>query len=291
MATKTWVGTDTGNEGDWSVAANWSPSGVPEAADDVYLENSSQGVTAGLDQSAIALASFNKAQTFTGAIGTSSAYLQISATAFNLGYHNGPGFPAGSSMVKLDIGATAATVTIDNSGTPATSTVPAILLKANNASTNIRIRKGSVGIAFYTGETTTVGIIDVGYKNSVNSDVDLFIGSGVTMTTLDQTGGEIVQACGATTVSSSAGTLITTGSGAITTLNAKGGTVTSNSTGTITNLNITGGIADFLKSAAARTVTTLKLEAGGKLKYNPDDLTITNKVDSDYPVILTATAA
>jgi hypothetical protein len=41
MATKLWVGTDSGNEGDYSTAANWSPSGVPVATDDVILANSS----------------------------------------------------------------------------------------------------------------------------------------------------------------------------------------------------------------------------------------------------------
>ena len=48
MATKIWVGTDSGNEGDINTAANWSPSGVPVATDDVYFENSSQSVTDGL---------------------------------------------------------------------------------------------------------------------------------------------------------------------------------------------------------------------------------------------------
>jgi len=78
----------------------------------------------------------------------------------------------------------------------------------------------------------------------------------------------------------------------VTTINARGGTITSNSTGTITTLNINEtATVDFTKSAAARTVTTLKLNPDGTLKYDPNVVTLTNKVQSDYPVIYRAAAA
>lgn len=290
MATKIWVGTDTA--GDWSVAANWSPAGVPANDDDVYLVNSSQDVTAGLDQSAVALASYNQEQSYTGKIGDADNYLQIGASAVNIGQHYGPGSPAGSGRIKLDLGATAAVVVVYNTGSPADSNLPSVRLLANNAATTIEVRKGSVGIACETGETTTVGTITESYVSQQSSDADVFVGPGVTLTTLNKTGGDCVLECAATTVTNEGGDLVTTGSGAITTMHVKGGEVIPNSTGTITTCNInTAGYADFTKSAAARTVTTLKLEAGGKLKYDPDVLTITNKVDSDNPVTLTAAAA
>ena len=47
MATKLWNG---GVSGDWSVAGNWTPSGVPTNGDDVYLENNAVDVDAGLNQ-------------------------------------------------------------------------------------------------------------------------------------------------------------------------------------------------------------------------------------------------
>ena len=62
-------------------------------------------------------------------------------------------------------------------------------------------------------------------------------------------------------------------------------------TGLIGTANLTGGTTDFTKSAAARTVTTLKLEAGATLKRDPDVLTVTNGIASDDAVTLTATAA
>lgn len=50
MATKYWIGTNTGDEGDLDVAANWSPVGVPVAADVVVFDGrSTQDVTDNLD--------------------------------------------------------------------------------------------------------------------------------------------------------------------------------------------------------------------------------------------------
>jgi len=72
--------------------------------------------------------------------------------------------------------------------------------------------------------------------------------------------------------------LKTSGSGAIATLNVSGGTTTSNSSGTITAANVTGGFLDLTKSAESRTITTLKLDAPGKVKFDPNIVTLTNQI-------------
>lgn len=279
MANKIWIGTDTGNEGDWATANNWSPSGVPEDADDVYLENSSQSVTEGFDQSAITLASLNIARTFTGTIGDSDEYLQIGATVVNIGYYYGIGTPSGSGRIKLNLGAVVSTVTISYAGISADTNKPAIRLRANNVNTIIHIRRGIVGIAYETGETATVGIINVGWSANRANDSDVEIGPGVTLTTLNKTGGECVLRCAATNVNCDYGDLITEGTGAITTATMRGGKLIPNSTGTITTLNIIeNGSADFTLSNAARTITTAKVGGNGKIKYDPSVLILTNKI-------------
>lgn len=53
----------------WNVAANWSPSGVPQTGDDVYLDNFAGDIKYGLDQSAVTLASLRATASFTGEIG------------------------------------------------------------------------------------------------------------------------------------------------------------------------------------------------------------------------------
>jgi len=296
----------TANAGpkDWSSADNWSGDAVPGGAadQDVYIEDFSGDILYGLDQSGIAntLASLNIGQSFTGKIGSNGAaghaaeYLKIKATAVNIGYNYSNSTLSGSGRIKIDTGSTASTITIYNTGTAADTGKPAIRLLANSASTVIRVLKGTVSIAFEAGETTTVDTISVSYVSSINSDADVFIGDGVTMTTVAQTGGDVISRSGATAITSEAGTLKTYGSGAITTLNVKGGITTPNSTGTITNLNVTGGECDFTKSQAARTVTTAKLDPGGVLKYDPSVVTMTNKVQpysSSGAVSYTAAAA
>jgi hypothetical protein len=271
MANKIWIGNDTGNEGDWATAANWSPSGVPTDGDDVFLTNSSQSVTEGFNQSAVALASLNIDQTFTGAIGDASNYLQIGTAILNIGLYLGSGVPQGSGRIKINLGSTTtATVNIYNSGQSLDTNLPAIRLLMAKAADTVNILKGSVGIACQAGETSTVGTINT------NGDGKTWIGAGVTLTTLTKNGGAVQMECAATTINNYAGDLKIFGTGAITTLNAFAGNVESSSAGTITTANVRGpAIVDFTKSLVARTVTTLNLSNGGTIKRDTAVVTIT----------------
>ncbi len=282
--------------GDVSVPGNWgggASAAIPVNADAVYLENSSQGMTAGLDQSAVALASLNIAQSFTGEIGTAAAYLQVGAALVNIGYHFGPGEAEGSAMIKLDLGSvTASTIIVYNAGISADSTRPAIRLKYVNVATTLEVRKGEVGVAIETAEVSTGSVISLGYVDNIESDAKVYIGAGVTLTTLTKKGGECLLRCAATTVNNYAGELVTEGTGAIITMNVYDGKVTSNSTGTITNLNISSkGTVDFTKSQQARTVTTPKIDDEAMVKYDPAVITLTAKFTSNRPVTLQASAA
>lgn len=290
MATKLWVGTDTGNEGDWGTAANWSPVGVPVADDDVYLENSAQSVIDTLDQSAIELDSLNIAQSFTGSLGLAATPFQIDSPIVNIGYTTGPGSPAGSPLINLVLDAVAAVITVSNTGNSADATKSPLRLLTNAPGTTLEIRKGKVDLANDTGQVTSIGPIVTSWLTNKAGDVDLFIGDGVTLaSTIDQRGGDLVLRSTCPTLTVESGTTKTRGVGTITTLNAKGGVLTLDSVGTITTLNIDGGTVDFTKSSGARTVTNLKLNPGGTLKQNPEnDLTITNWITPDVPVSLTA---
>jgi len=286
----------TANAGpkDWSSADNWSGGAVPggAASQDVYIEGAT--LKYGLDQSGIAnaLDSLNTTRSQIGsnpAYGYAPSYLKIKATAINIGRHDGPGTVSQLAPVNIDAGSTETTITVYDGGS--NSTLPAVRLLTNNAASKIIGHKGKTGVASGAGETTTVASIIEGYINQVNTDAEVYIGSGVTVTTISKTGGKMTLKAAATTVTNEGGTLQTEGSGAITTLNTKGGTVISNSTGTIGTLNGTGGLTDFTKSAAPRTVTSVKLEAGATLKRDPNVVTFTNEVASDNPVTLTASAA
>ena len=148
MATQVWNGTG-GTQGDWSDAANWT-SAVPVNGDDVILANNSVSVTAGLDQSAVALASLTIDQSYTGTLGsTSSEFLEIGASVVSLGAIRASGTQTGSPRLNLDLGTTtAAQVKVYNSAARGTdqNRMP-IRLRAVNASTDIQVFAGSVGIS------------------------------------------------------------------------------------------------------------------------------------------------
>ena len=136
-----------------------------QAADNMYMQGS-ENLDLELDQSGIALTTIDCPQKFTGEIGTADDYLHISATTVNIGQHHGSDSPSGSGRVKLDLGTTAATVNIDNSGTSSETGKQAIQILCNNAATDFRIRKGSVSIADGPGEISTFDDIDVSYVSN-----------------------------------------------------------------------------------------------------------------------------
>ena len=81
MATKVWLGNDSGNEGNLSTAANWSPSGVPTNGDDIIFDENGQAITAGY--TAIASVAADTIQILAGAnyaFGTAADYVQFQAS-------------------------------------------------------------------------------------------------------------------------------------------------------------------------------------------------------------------
>ena len=277
MATKIWLGDDSGNLGDYGVAANWSPSGVPIAADDVFFVNSSQDVTGTLDQSGVLLGSFTIRSNYTGLTGIdASTFLQIQTPTADLGSNIGSGTPAGSKRLNLDFGSvTAVAIVVTSTATTATDTnrEPLRLLTANAGST-LFVISGKVAVADEPSQTSTLTSADI-------SDGDLSLGAGLTITTLNITGGTARLNSAATTINIDGGTVETAGSGAVTTVNVNGGTINSNSTGTITAINARAGTTDFLGSQQTRTVTTVTLSRGAQLNIDTGVVTLTNDIQLD----------
>ena len=279
MAIKRW--TAGAADGNWSTAGNWSPSGAPVSTDDVFVEETNEDIDAGLNQSAVALSSLNIAQSFVGTIGTKDSPLQIGASDVRIGYRtSGTGTPAGSRRIHLDLGsATAAQVNVDGTASSAADTgLNPLRIKAANAATDIYIRGGFVSVADYPGETSTLdlsvsaGTVSLGQSNN---------NTAVTMVGVAITGGSSVIRSMPTTLIVEGGSCTTEGDGAITTANVRGGTAVFNNTGTITTLNAHKGTSDFTKSQTPRTVTTVNMKVGARLNYEPDVLTLTNRINVD----------
>jgi hypothetical protein len=279
MATKVWVGTDSGNEGDYGVAANWSPSGVPVATDDVIIANSSQDITGTLDQSAVALTSFTIDQSYTGVIGTSdSDFLEIAASTVIIGQRRSTtGTFAGSKRLNLDFGSsTAAQITVhDTASTALDTNRQPLRIRAVNASTDLHVIAGSLSVSDDSSNSSTLGDINV-ESGSVN------VGEGVTLTNVTQSGGIIHNNSSiAGTAKIKGGTYNqydNTSASTIATLTMSDGVVNHYATGTITTVNLNGGTLDLTKTQRSKTVTTLTADAGAVLVTDSGTVTITNEI-------------
>ena len=244
----------------------------PRATDHVRIPAGTAAITESLDQSAVAIGDFIVEPGYSGYFGSSTAYFRIDPNYFRFEGE-------GQTASYIDLFTAAISPEVHNTASAAAGQRGLYLL--GSAISTLNVVKGKVGFAWRAGETGTATTARVGFKTSRAGDASLWIGSGVTLTTFQQTGGDNVLACAATTVQTYGGILTTIEDGAITTMTASGGTIYPGSTGTITTLNAEKGVVvDFTRSTASRTVTTLK-ENYSDIRFDPAVVTITNKSNPD----------
>ena len=285
-------GTSVSNSGpnDFNTAANWDTLSVPASTDNIFLPPGSESILYGLNQSTKNFGKFIVQPGYTYDIGgTDGGYLRCAPAT-------GADFKlAGTGTAYIDVGASDIDPLIEKAGPSATGTY-GLYLKGT-AMSHIYIEGGKVGIGVDGDDTTTeVDNVLIGTASGA-SPITVVVGEGVTGTAggaiavVRKSSGTFISRTDAaiTALTNDGGDVQTEGTGTITTLNLNSGSAILESTGTITTLNIKGGEANFLGSQASHTVTTVKLEADGALAYDPNVLTITNKVASDDRVRLTAT--
>ncbi len=286
-----WLGTDSGNEGDWATAANWidlsdgsAASAIPANGDTVHFENSSQNVTEGYSQAAVGLAELHIEQSFTGEIGDADNYMVIGSLIVNIGRHLGPSTAAGSGRIKLNLENTADTtpiVTVFNTKSAGTvSTLHPVQLLVVDTSAKLHISNGKVGIAMEAGEVATWDTITLDRVDRSKTQAEVTIGSGVTLETYKQVDGDGRLECAtSTSVTCEGGTLKLSGTGTHAIVNANGGKCISNTTGTITTANIaTQGTLDFTQSQQSRTAAAINIDTPGTLMFDPGVMTYTNGI-------------
>lgn len=277
---------------------NWTGNAVPVDGDDIVFDSGSIDCTDGLEQSAVTPTSFTATAGYTGRIGRPETnvdnpskpyreyrgiYLQLgndgSSEDLNLAAVIGGGEGQGSSRIRLDFGAGQVTLKVLGTGQPAEQGVPALLVKGTHIDNDVTIQRGSVGFAFFAGETTTISTLRVGYTQNVEGDSNVICGAGCTVTNLDVSGGIVQTNSGATTLDQTDGD-VTLFAGNFTTLNVDGGATRYRGTGTITNLNVgDGGEADFGRDMKSRTVTNCQINAGGTIRDPNKTVTFTNGID------------
>lgn len=269
MSTRYWLDAN----GDWNNTANWSGATVPITGDTVYILSGSQNIATNLNQSSVALANLVIGMGFTGTIGTSSAYLQISATKWTIGApQSGNAAAVGSGRIKIDFGSNAYSgIVLGVSNTTSDIGYEAVRILGSNAG-NVLVMEaagGTVGVGTTLAtETANVSEADV-------SAGTLNYGYGVTA-------GTVNVSANATFNTNSVPTTVTVAAGGTATIGGLGEVTTANSGGTMYlnnrpasgsmagTVNIYyGGTVDFSKNSVAATVDTLNHYKGGTLNVNP----------------------
>ena len=259
MADKYWNG-NTGTDGDVTDASNWTPSGVPTASDNVRLVAAfDTAMSTNLDGlSGVSLGDFIVEEGYSGTIGTSTADLQITCSSFE--FH-------GSGKSYIDLEASNITATVHGSASAASVGTFGLSLIGSNLAALV-VSSGSVALAGFMGTTATAAAVRV-------SGGSLFLGSGCTLTTVTTYGGTTNTRANITTVNGYGGTMRTGEQAAITTLLVDGASVDDRSTGTITTATVNSGNLD-IKAGTSKTISTLKINAGGGASWDPNSVTVSS---------------
>lgn len=281
VATTGTIVTASSGPNHWDTAANWTGGAVPVDSDNVYFENSSVSVLYGLEQSDIQPTLLHFRRSYTGTVGLPrwnaeggyaeyrTDYLQIEPTTLIV--------EADSGRIKVDATDGQTAVVVLHTGSPLEEDVPAFLFKGTHASNTLEANKGSVGVAIFAGETATLTSLRVGYTESILSDVDLVAGAGLTLTTMNQSGGKVDLSKSPTTVVMIDGLLTVRGSTNATTLTCDEGEVRWLSSGTLTTLNAGNkSRIDYARDLSPRTVTNCNVYAGAEINDPFGTVTWTN---------------
>lgn len=265
---------------DVSCPLNYSTGLVPVTGDILIIENgnTTQSLLYNLSTlSGVTLAELHVRASFTGTIGLPKTaasgyaeyrpdYLAVGATLIYLGRGDG----SGSGRVKINTGSVQTTIYMDGMGSPAESGLPAFIWKGTHASNLLFATKGSMGACIFGGEVATILTIDVAFQTNRSGDVTFSAQTGLTWTTLNQTGGQLTLFSAGTTQNVSGGTC-TQKEGAITTLNLRDDRGSqpqyiANGAGTITTVNAAGKVT-FDASQSQRAMTITNANCYGPVKW------------------------
>ena len=226
---------------DWGQTYNWSLAAVPVTGDAVFLTNNAYGIDTSLNQAAVVLASMTLDMSYTGYVGSSSAYLQIGVTTASIGtpaaFSNG----AGPGRVYLNTGTNSAMLNLFNSRRNGMDANAAPMRFLGSALT-VNQTGGVASFAALPTETATILSYTSGNGGNVVPTTAVF-GPGCKIQTLNGYSGTLTSQSNQVTplVNVENAALTLTGSGGVQTLNVyTGGLVVIGSACTLTTVAVWG---------------------------------------------------
>ncbi len=263
------ITTDTQPTGPYHLdnADNYSTNVLPATGDTLVFADSANKALYGLTGlTAVTLAELHIRSSFTGQIGLPSTnannyveYRTRAALLKSTKAYIGEGEGRCSEFMYIDFSTVVTELIVYNTG-QGTSSTPALIVKGTNASNVMRFFKGDWGIGFYTGDTSVVATLQVGYISNRDGDSTGAIGPDTDLGAISIAGGATDIALGndAGTVIVTGGTLTLDGSAGIGQLTISGDAkVNYSTTGTLGGNTILSddAVLNFNMDMRVKTVT------------------------------------
>lgn len=270
----------------WDNVDNWSLGAVPVNTNDVVFDHqSAASCLYALSNGSLSLASLTITSGFKYSLGLpevntdSSVYpydehqtTHLTLAAATIIDIDGS---AGGS-IRVDAGSSDTSATVRNSGRQEEANVPPVLLNINNASADLIVLGGDVGVCFVAGTAGALDTLTVSGRSTVT------LGDTITLSGCDGriTTGRVYCSTNIDVVNVDGGEWEQL-AGTITTASIAGGVLWDLSSGTFTTVNMTGGRYDHSRGVA-KTITNFNVYTSCHVKDLAGTVTVTNGYDV-YP--------
>lgn len=263
MSETIWQGGDVGNEGDVSIAGNWS-NGLPSASNEAIANSGSQDMNAGLDQSAGASwKSLHVGSGYTGKIASSIGYLIV-------------------KIIDKFIfeGAENAYVDCSNLALPylkvrSDGTSKGLYFKCGTGATDCDLMWIQKGYVWHVLGTVVKTVMES--WTLISADANLTLTAG-TLTLVEKQGGTFTQDGGTCTQLNNRTGGVTINAGTLTNFESSAGITRWETTTTIASAKIWGGKFDASGDERARTITHIEMHGDAEvdLDNGKDNITLTD---------------
>jgi len=312
--------TASAGPNDLSTEDNWTggggSGGKPAATDTVEFKDTDVDVCWGLTElNGVALDGLFIHQTYTGRMGLDYAAFATSADGrtvdtskqeyrstraqfpmngatkrFHIGWHEGPGTPAGSQQIYLLMDGSGEIIVHNTATVSSQSGRPSVDIDTTSASTNLIVREAPAGVGVAMQAPDDAATINDITVTSQSASTRVFIGKGVSWDNFTQFGGtnqidSAIDLTAGEAVKVHSGTLTIQGDFLIDELHINGGLVIDKhlNTGAVSIVDtwINGGTLDLTQNGQAHELTNVYLEKGGTLRADDGLTDITNLLEPD----------
>lgn len=262
---------------DLSITSNWADGSLPANSDTIIFENGSTDVLYGLDRSGVTSVTIRVEPSYSGRFGlprrNTSGYTEYRETYVKWGItsliYAGTG-----NRAKFDAGATACVMQINDTATSGETGLETLLVRGSSL-TAVYVTKGSVAVAPYADETSTLIT-----AKTTGSSASIRLGSGCAVTQALLVGGTINANQNLTVATLDAGSVLTQNKATGTTGTlTNGGTYYHNSQGTITTyVGRPNGVLDLTKALVNFTISSTSIQTGHTIKDSYSRATYTGGI-------------